>query len=364
MRLTDFLQNLGSPVVYYPQLAKLLGGVKEAIFLCHIIYWMDKGGNENGIFKTQEELTEETGLSRSEQESARKRLKALGLLSEYYARLEHRLYFKVDLDRLNELWDATFPNAGFPHSGMQESSIRECRKPAFDNKGIQRLHTEITYRENNNRDLRDIPEYKGGSLSPVADSQPQFVCDNKSSRIERQREGNPPSEGKTSFGDSRTAYILDDFYPDQYRKVFNTDPVFDRDICARRLQSLLVILDREYSETESLAIVEEVLKFAISSACSSPELIPYSSGLEEWLRPGVFKQIQQDMMEDRRDSSQQEDLGAGKEVPVCYRCQRDLYREPHYQVDLSEYGEARRYCPVCIGWVNVPACMLKLIRAP
>ena len=143
MKLTDFLSDVGRPVAYYPSLTKITGGVTSTLFLCQLLYWRGKGVDSEGwIYKTQEELTEETGLSRREQESARKSLIEKGLLEEHYARLDHKLFYRLNLEQLNNLWDSTIPNVTVPpvvafgnggnvHSAMAESAIRDVRKPPF-----------------------------------------------------------------------------------------------------------------------------------------------------------------------------------------------------------------------------------------
>jgi hypothetical protein len=91
------------PITFNPKLAKFIGSIKTTIFLSQLIYWKEKEGDENGwICKTREEITEKTGLSRREQEKARKDLIALGLLEEKYKGIPRRLYFLVKEDKLNE----------------------------------------------------------------------------------------------------------------------------------------------------------------------------------------------------------------------------------------------------------------------
>jgi len=105
MKIGDFLEDLGRPVAYFPKLALALGGVKAAVFYCQLLYWKGKESSEDGgIYKTAEEIQEETGLSYKEQLAVRKHLKSLGVLKERYARLEHQLYFYLDKDRLHEIW--------------------------------------------------------------------------------------------------------------------------------------------------------------------------------------------------------------------------------------------------------------------
>jgi hypothetical protein len=107
MRLTDFLTSIGRPIAYYPSLNRITGGVLPTILLCQLVYWHDKGDDPEGwIFKTQEQLWLETGLSRWEQESARKALRTRGLLHEKFAGLPRKLYFRPDIAAINDAWDA------------------------------------------------------------------------------------------------------------------------------------------------------------------------------------------------------------------------------------------------------------------
>jgi hypothetical protein len=106
MKLGDFLQDVGRPLAYYPSLAKCLGAVKATVFLCQLIYWLGKQHDEDGwIYKETQEMENETGLNREEQETARKHLIKCGVLEERYARIAHKLAFRVKMDTLNKLWE-------------------------------------------------------------------------------------------------------------------------------------------------------------------------------------------------------------------------------------------------------------------
>lgn len=103
MRLSDFLTDLGRPVVIYPPLVKWLGP-SAAILICQLSYWHDKA--EGGwVYKSRDALEAETGLSHKAQFRARAELKKLKLLEEHYHRLEHCVYFRVNIDELNDQWD-------------------------------------------------------------------------------------------------------------------------------------------------------------------------------------------------------------------------------------------------------------------
>lgn len=142
MKPSEMLKNTGRVIAYRPNLARLFGGVIAEVFFEQIFYWQDKSDSELGVYKTQEELEIETGLSRKEQETARKLLREKGVLIETHKRLEHRMYYKIDCEKLDELL-ATLANDTNEHSRMPESDIREGDKVAFVNTRDYntRLHT-------------------------------------------------------------------------------------------------------------------------------------------------------------------------------------------------------------------------------
>lgn len=132
MKPSEMLKNTGRVIAYRPNLARLFGGVIAEIFFEQIFYWQDKSDSELGVYKTQEELEIETGLSRKEQETARKLLREKGVLIETHKRLEHRMYYKIDCEKLDELL-AILANDTNEHSRMPKSDIREGDKVSFVN---------------------------------------------------------------------------------------------------------------------------------------------------------------------------------------------------------------------------------------
>jgi DNA-binding transcriptional regulator GbsR (MarR family) len=134
MKLSDFLQGTGRPVAYYPGLRKITGSTNATIFLCQFIYWTGKESAGDGwIYKEATEIETETGLSYNEQKTARRNLKEAGILKEQYKRLDHRMYFKVDLDALNQLWR------------MLQSDVPECDNVTFGN---DEIHHSLNESEN------------------------------------------------------------------------------------------------------------------------------------------------------------------------------------------------------------------------
>ena len=118
MRPSESLKVAGRPIAYYPKLAKPLGGVNAAILFGHFFYWHDKTENPLGVYRTAEEIEEETGLSVQEQRTARSKLRERGVLIETEKRIEHRIYYKLDLNAFDDLM--------LQHSGSEESTAPKC----------------------------------------------------------------------------------------------------------------------------------------------------------------------------------------------------------------------------------------------
>ena len=118
MKPSEMLRVAGKPIAYYPELAKPLGGVNASILFSHFFYWHDKTRHELGIYRTAEEIEIETGLSVQEQRTARNKLKERGVLTETEKRIEHRIYYKLNLDAFDDLM--------LQHSGSEESTAPKC----------------------------------------------------------------------------------------------------------------------------------------------------------------------------------------------------------------------------------------------
>ncbi|MHC5853934.1 hypothetical protein [Nostoc sp.] len=133
MKLTDFLIDLGNSVAYYPKLVEVTGGVLPNLFLCQMYYWLGKQKNPEGwIYKTQAEIEKETGLTRKQQETARKFLKARGLLQEKYTGCPRRLEFWLNKDALNQRWSAFMSNLELPIAKITSSWTRRAKKSQDD----------------------------------------------------------------------------------------------------------------------------------------------------------------------------------------------------------------------------------------
>lgn len=162
MKLSDVLIDIGKPVAFYPGLRKITKSTTATLFLCQFIYWSGKEANGDGwIYKTSDEIEEETGLTYEEQKTARKYLIREGLIEEKYRRDIHKMYFRVLFDEIDTKWgmphsgtnqpidpeqdDDQFPNEPMPHSRTSQSPIPEQGDATFGNKAMPHsLTTEST----------------------------------------------------------------------------------------------------------------------------------------------------------------------------------------------------------------------------
>lgn len=121
MRASDLLLDFGRPVAYFPGLVKRLGSVNAVIFFSQIFYWQDKADSKLGVYKTSEEIETETGLSYREQLTARKHLVSRGILVETNKRLEHKIYYLIDCEKLDYVMSQPIENAPNAQSATGES---------------------------------------------------------------------------------------------------------------------------------------------------------------------------------------------------------------------------------------------------
>lgn len=103
MKPSKTLAVLGNPVAFYPGIVPVTGSIKATLMFCQIFYWSQRTAHPLGVYKSVADFEDEIHLTYKEQIAARKRLVDLGLISEEYDRAHHRVYFLVDLERLDEL---------------------------------------------------------------------------------------------------------------------------------------------------------------------------------------------------------------------------------------------------------------------
>lgn len=96
------LEVFDTPITFHRCLVRVTDSVTAALMLSQAMAWTDALAPEvDGWFsKCQSEWTEETGLSRWEQETARRILRNRTLLEERVVGMPARLWFRVNRQRL------------------------------------------------------------------------------------------------------------------------------------------------------------------------------------------------------------------------------------------------------------------------
>lgn len=91
------LDVFDTPITFHRCLVPVTGGVHAALLLSHAIWTTQSldAAADGWFLKSQEEWAEETGLSRWEQETARRALRSAGLMEERRVGLPARLWFRV-----------------------------------------------------------------------------------------------------------------------------------------------------------------------------------------------------------------------------------------------------------------------------
>jgi hypothetical protein len=132
------------PIAYHPAIAHAVGSVTAGVLLSQLLYWTPRSTDPDGwVWKTQEQLHAETGLTRKEQESARRYLRDADVLEERKAGVPAKLYFRINVERLTQLLaavqDAQNGQTRMPKMGNQE-------RPDGAHKSAQIVHaiSEIT----------------------------------------------------------------------------------------------------------------------------------------------------------------------------------------------------------------------------
>jgi len=120
--VSNFLQLVDRPIAFQRSFVRLGVGITGALLLSQIVYWQNRMEG-NWFYKTQSDLEEETGLTRYEQEGARKKLVSCGVLEEAKRGIPAKLYFRVNQERLEELLLGENQHAGMGKTNKQGCGI-------------------------------------------------------------------------------------------------------------------------------------------------------------------------------------------------------------------------------------------------
>jgi len=146
MALIDLLDR---PIAYHRIFRTITGNTVAAVMLSQAVYWQriadsGNGGKDGWWWKERDEWETETGLSRSEQETARKRLIQLGVMKEHRRGVPPRMWYHVDFDILEEKLQEYQQNAGFQPFKRRESSHLKGDNSAIYKAGFQPYISKTT----------------------------------------------------------------------------------------------------------------------------------------------------------------------------------------------------------------------------
>lgn len=150
-------------IAFHREYVDLTGSITAALMLSQAVYWMARTKDDDGwVYKSQADWETETGLTRTEYETARKRLNRLPFWQEDHHGPRGTLRFRVDLRQLQttenlqtesnqtaeNLQTESNQIAENLQTRMQESCKlieSDCGNPATQNAGIlQTPYTETT----------------------------------------------------------------------------------------------------------------------------------------------------------------------------------------------------------------------------
>lgn len=138
------IKLLDRPIAYQRAFVGIGCGITGAVMLSQAVYWSERSSSKDGWFyKTQADWEEETGLTRYEQESARKKLKSLGVLEEIKRGVPCKVNYRVNEKQLTMLLSQYVENQ---QTRMQKPNTTVCGDPANSDAEIQQTNTETTQR--------------------------------------------------------------------------------------------------------------------------------------------------------------------------------------------------------------------------
>jgi hypothetical protein len=101
-QIKDMLPN--RVVGYSPDLARMVGGATIGLFLNQLLFLSDKGANTEGwVYKSEADMGKETGLTKREQQTARRKLLSLGVIAIMRGGWKNTYHFKVIWEKLYQV---------------------------------------------------------------------------------------------------------------------------------------------------------------------------------------------------------------------------------------------------------------------
>tara|TARA_R110001583_G_scaffold18501_5_gene73582 strand:- start:2573 stop:3589 length:1017 start_codon:yes stop_codon:yes gene_type:complete len=151
----SLLNLLDRPIAFNRTFVDLGVGITGALMLSQCVYWSTRTKDDQGWFyKTQTEWTDETGMTRREQETARKKLVSKGYIEEVRRGVPCKTYYRLDREALEV---ALMQVAQKRHSSMAESANQEC------------TNTPSSMAESAKQDCTEAPDSDGGKRPTITE---------------------------------------------------------------------------------------------------------------------------------------------------------------------------------------------------
>jgi len=133
---------------FVPEVAIALGSVNAALMLCYLVHWEGKGWKRDGwIYKTMEEMRTGTGLTKNQQESARKILKQCGFIQVERKGTHGKLHYRVIIENI-ELHLARLLKSSKHYEPPNPKHVnRYVEKPLFTFDVNRLTYTEETHND-------------------------------------------------------------------------------------------------------------------------------------------------------------------------------------------------------------------------
>jgi hypothetical protein len=133
IRLIDAMNE--RPIAFNRHYVSLGCGITGALMLSQMVYWTKYASNNGWFYKTSTEWEQETGMTRREQETARKNLVKLKFIQEELKGVPGRLHFRVEKENLYQALINLH----------QVSEENQCTNPPNSDGGIRQSNTENTH---------------------------------------------------------------------------------------------------------------------------------------------------------------------------------------------------------------------------
>ncbi|WP_367302450.1 hypothetical protein [Vibrio coralliilyticus] len=145
------IEFLDRPIAFHRSFVKMGIGITGALMLSQSIYWSRRTNSSGWFYKTQEEWQDETGMTRRELDTARKKLRQLGILEEKKQGVPCRVFYRINEPNLIVQMEQT---------SLAESANLVSTNPPSSAEQNRQTKTETTQRlpETTTKDLSAQPD--------------------------------------------------------------------------------------------------------------------------------------------------------------------------------------------------------------